>query len=223
MKWRLILVCVLAAALCSGCTSTVKKVDVNKGLDSYYGQRRSVDLLTVRGTNMTITYTGVTEYKVASILPPLNVLPREPGLLEKLVDGAVGLGKWGIGWYFGSQIMTTALEQPRTVTGGLLTMLAQSGAGTLAGNAHMETFRQIARGDAAMLSEVFQRQFDAPLLAEFFPGEPALAYFEFAPAATDESSRVVEDALKLAKAGVLVDPEELSEKTGYRLERVGSE
>ena len=74
-----------------------------------------------------------------------------------------------------------------------------------------------------MLSEVFQRQFDGPLLEAFFPGEPVLAYFEFAPAATDEASRVVEDALKLAKAGVLVDPEELSEKTGYRLERVGSE
>ena len=44
-----------------------------------------------------------------------------------------------------------------------------------------------------------------------------LAYFEFAPAATDEASRVVEDAVKLTKAGVRVDPEELSEKTGYQL------
>lgn len=106
----------LAVVLCSGCTSTVKKVDVNKGLDSYYNQQRSVDLLTVRGTNMTITYTGVAEYKVASILPPLNVIPREPGLLEKIMDGVVGLGKWGLGWYFGSQVMTSALQQPRTVS-----------------------------------------------------------------------------------------------------------
>ncbi len=107
-------------------------------------------------------------------------------------------------------------------TGGLLTMLAQSGAGTLAGNAHMETFRQVARGDAAMLSEVFQRQFDGPLLAEFFPGERVLAYFEFAPPATDDASRVVDDALKLAKAGVQLDPKELSEKTGYQVERSAS-
>ena len=64
---------------------------------------------------MTVTYTGVTEYKVASILPPMNVLPREPELLDKIVDGVVGLGKWGLGWYFGSQIMTSALQQPRTV------------------------------------------------------------------------------------------------------------
>jgi hypothetical protein len=105
----------MAMVLCAGCASTVKKVDLNKGLDSYYNQQRSVDLLTVTGTNMTITYTGVSEYKVASILPPMNVLPHEPGIMEKIVDGVVGLGKWGIGWYYGSQVMTTALQQPRTV------------------------------------------------------------------------------------------------------------
>jgi len=56
-------------------------------------------------------------------------------------------------------------------TGGLLTMLAESGSGTLAGNAHSETFMQIARGDALTVSEVLQRHLDAPLLAEFFPGD----------------------------------------------------
>ena len=65
---------------------------------------------------MTVTYTGVTEYKVASILPPLNAIPREPGVLEKIVDGMVGLGKWGLGWYFGAQIADKALDQPRTVS-----------------------------------------------------------------------------------------------------------
>jgi phage gp29-like protein len=102
-------------------------------------------------------------------------------------------------------------------TGGLLTMLAQSGSGTLAGNAHSETFLQIARSDAAILSEVFQTQFDTPLLREFFPDQPVLAYFEFAPPAGSEVSRVVQDAATLAKAGVRMDVEELSEKTGYRV------
>jgi len=102
-------------------------------------------------------------------------------------------------------------------TGGLLTMLTESGSGTLAGHAHTETFQQIARGDALTVSEVLQTHLDAPLLADFFPGEPVLAYFEFAPVQTDQSSRVVEDAVKLAKAGVQIDPEELAEKTGYRL------
>ena len=103
-------------------------------------------------------------------------------------------------------------------TGGLLTMLAESGSGTLAGNAHSDTFLQIARGDAALLSGLFQEQFDTPLLREYFPGRPILAYFEFAPPAADEVSRVVKDAVELAKAGFRMDVEELSEKTGYRLE-----
>ena len=99
-----------------GCASSVKKVDVNKGLDSYYSQQRVVDLVTIKGSNMTISATGVNEMKVSSILPPLNAIPREPGVLEKIVDGVVGLGKWGLGWYYGSQVMTSALQQPRTVS-----------------------------------------------------------------------------------------------------------
>ena len=39
-------------------------------------------------------------------------------------------------------------------------MLAESGSGTLAGNAHSDTFLQIARSDAALLSGLFQEQFD---------------------------------------------------------------
>jgi len=100
-------------------------------------------------------------------------------------------------------------------TGGLLTMLAESGSGTLAGSAHSETFMQIARSDAAILSGVLQEQFDVPLLAEYFPGLPVLAYFEFAAGLSDQSSRVVDDAVKLAGAGYPVEAEELSEKTGY--------
>lgn len=106
-------------------------------------------------------------------------------------------------------------------TGGLLTMLAESGSGTLAGGAHSETFRQIARGDAAALSEVMQRDVDLPLLAEAFPGWPPLAYFEFAPSPGEEASQVVQDAATLAAAGYPVKPEEVSEKTGYQL-AVGS-
>jgi phage gp29-like protein len=107
-------------------------------------------------------------------------------------------------------------------TGGLLTMLAESGSGTLAGNAHSDTFLQIARSDAALLSGLFQEQFDTPLLREYFPDQPILAYFEFAPPAADEVSRVVKDAVELAKAGVRMDLRELEEKTGYKLQESGS-
>ena len=100
-----------------------------------------------------------------------------------------------------------------------MTMLAEAGSGTLAGNAHSETFLQIARGDAAALSEVLQRDIDLPLLTEAFPGWPVQAYFEFAPpAGGDTVSRVVQDAAALAGAGYAVERGELSEKTGYALQ-----
>ena len=102
-------------------------------------------------------------------------------------------------------------------TGGLLTMLTESGSGTLAGSAHRDTFLQIARGDAVALSEVMQREIDLPMLAQAFPGWPPLAYFEFAPSISDQASRVVQDAAQLAAAGYMVDPAEISEKSGYRL------
>ncbi len=63
-------------------------------------------------------------------------------------------------------------------TGGLLTMLTESGSGTLAGNAHQEAFNQVAQADAVMVSEALQRDFDAPMLAAAFPGWPVEAGFE---------------------------------------------
>ena len=103
-------------------------------------------------------------------------------------------------------------------TGGLLTMLAESGSGTLAGNAHQSTFLQIARGDAAALSEVFQRDIDVPLLRQAFPGQPVQAYFQFTPAVPDEGSKVIQDAAALAGVGYVMDRAELSERTGYTLQ-----
>ena len=102
-------------------------------------------------------------------------------------------------------------------TGGLLTMLAQPGSGTLAGSAHHDSFLQIAKSDAVSLAGVLQNSIDSPLLAKFFPGQPPLAYFEFSPGISEEARQVVEDAVRLKSAGLEVDPAELSEKTGYTL------
>ena len=71
--------------------------------------------------------------------------------------------------------------------------------------------------NAVLLSGVLQRDVDVPLLNRAFPGYPVLAYFEFAPAVSDVSQRVVEDAVRLAGAGYRMEERELAEKTGYRL------
>ena len=62
-------------------------------------------------------------------------------------------------------------------TGGLLTMLTESGSGTLAGNAHQEACNQVAKADAVMVSEALQRDFGAPMLTAAFPDWPVEAVF----------------------------------------------
>jgi phage gp29-like protein len=102
-------------------------------------------------------------------------------------------------------------------TGGKLTALAESGTGTLAGTAHQRAFDDITEAEAALISETFQEQFDRPLLAKLFPGQPQLAYFELAVTRELDPTEVINQALTLAKAGYEIDLAELSEKTGYRL------
>ncbi len=102
-------------------------------------------------------------------------------------------------------------------TGGKLTTLTESGSGTLAGSAHQAAFDDIAEAEAAVISEIFQEQFDRPLLARLFPGQAQLAYFELAATRSLDPEDVIDQALKLARAGYEIDPAELSEKTGYRL------
>jgi hypothetical protein len=56
------------------------------------------------------------------------------------------------------------------------------------------------------------------MLEAFFPGRPALAYFEFSPVVPDQTRQVVQDAADLAKAGLKMDAGEVAEKTGYRVD-----
>lgn len=102
-------------------------------------------------------------------------------------------------------------------TGGMLTMLTESGSGTLAGGAHSETFRAIARGEAQRISELFQEQFDKRLLQVKFPGRPILAYWELAANEKREPGAILDDAVKARNAGLQVDSDEISNKTGYKL------
>lgn len=105
-------------------------------------------------------------------------------------------------------------------TGGLLTMLTESGSGTLAGNAHADTFTQIAKGESKKISECLQRGFDVEILEANFPGKPRLAYFELAANEEMETRQVVADIATLSTAGYKVTREEVEEKTGYELEEM---
>lgn len=101
------------------------------------------------------------------------------------------------------------------ITSSMLTMLAQSGSGTLGGNAHADTFDRVARALAKRVTETLQEQVDAEILEARFPGQPALAYFTILAEEEVDTSAVVEDVGTLRSAGFQVDPAWLKEKTGY--------
>lgn len=68
----------LVLILATGCSTPLKKIDANAWARDYYAQQRTGDLITLEGTNMSITMTGVSKFKLASQLPPITVIPREP-------------------------------------------------------------------------------------------------------------------------------------------------
>jgi phage gp29-like protein len=105
-------------------------------------------------------------------------------------------------------------------TGGKLTMLsAPTGIGQGASEQQADVFADIAAAEALAISECFQRDLDKQLLAAAFPGAPVLAYFELAAPDVEDISAIVAHALQLAQAGYVMDAAELSERTGYRIEK----
>ena len=102
-------------------------------------------------------------------------------------------------------------------TGGKLTMLAESGSGTLAGSAHQDAWDDICQSEAKLLSSVLQKQIDGPRLDLKFPGQPKLAYFDLCAHDEDDPNEVADQTQKFSSAGYEIDPEQLSEKTGYRI------
>ncbi len=103
-------------------------------------------------------------------------------------------------------------------TGGLLTSLAESGSGTLAGNAHFDTWRTIMRADARKIAEAIQKQLCVGLLEARFPGEPCLAEFQFETEPDPTAKEVGELAVLFKNAGFKMRADELSQMTGYTLE-----
>lgn len=104
-------------------------------------------------------------------------------------------------------------------TGGKLTMLNDAvGIGGGQSGTHAETFRTLARAEAQEISEIFQRQLDAPYLEAHYPGVPVLAYFELCFREQQDTSAYIDDLAKLAAAGYRVPADEVARKTGYPVE-----
>lgn len=102
-------------------------------------------------------------------------------------------------------------------TGGTLTSLAESGTGTLAGEAQMEVFRTLAKAEARKISEVISKQFVNRWLDRLYPGKPRLVYW--AMDAEDEQGKMahVEKIAKMAAVGYRAEDDEVSELIGMRV------
>lgn len=113
----------------------------------------------------------------------------------------------------------------RRATGGLLTVLAESGSGTLAGSAHMEAFRQIAANDAISIAECINRQYVRRRLAAQFPGLPVLVYFTLTQPVINDRAATVNMLCQLAGQRWRATDEAVSEEVGVEVhtEEVQSE
>jgi hypothetical protein len=107
-------------------------------------------------------------------------------------------------------------------TGGLLTVLAESGSGTLAGSVHESAFRQIARGVGRRISQAFQISIDKTRCAVKFPGRPVQAYFEMLAPEFRDVDKAVENVVSLAGQGYRTPADKVSELTGYEVIDVGA-
>lgn len=105
-------------------------------------------------------------------------------------------------------------------TGGKLTMLNEAtGLGSGNANAHDDAFDDLAIEEAGVISEIFQKMFDADVLAKTHPGQPTLAYFELCAKDEEDLTQLADHVSKLSAAGYQLDDEELSEKFGLKIEK----
>ena len=86
--------------------------------------------------------------------------------------------------------------------------------------AHADVFEQLAKADARKISDIFNRSLVDTWLAEEFPGQPKAARFSLAANEETKTGEIVAHIKDLYAAGLQVDEQEASERTGYKLTRI---
>lgn len=148
---------------------------------------------------------------------------------ESVFEGKSGVIPYGSQVSYGSESRGTEpfsafLEHQQKLivlmaTGGTLTSLAESGAGTLAGNAQMDVWRQIVRRDVRRISNAMNRMLCRRILEREFPGKPAFAEFQLDTTPKPTAEEMLQLAGAAASAGFEMDAEELSQATGWTIRR----
>lgn len=106
-------------------------------------------------------------------------------------------------------------------TGGILGSLAEAtGLGSGVADAHTETWREIIKADAFKIANLVNRYVANKLLEAFFPGKEKLAFFSIDTNTPKSATEVLDCAVKASQAGLMIDPVQLSEMTGFKISRV---
>lgn len=105
----------------------------------------------------------------------------------------------------------------RLATGGTLMSMAESGAGTLAGNGQKDVWQSIVARDSGLVAQAVNRSLLKPFLAAAFPGKPQAVDFQFDLTEKPTPKEIFDIAASARNAGYLIDQEELEEATGFTL------
>jgi hypothetical protein len=106
-------------------------------------------------------------------------------------------------------------------TAGHLTMLSlPTGIGKGASKEHDDAWQKIALAKAMRINETLQRDFDAPELAEAFPGAPVCVEFALSIKDEEDVGHLLDSAVKAESIGLQTDAAEISERSGLKLTRI---
>ena len=106
-------------------------------------------------------------------------------------------------------------------TGGTLATLAESGSGTLAGDAQQDEWNRIIRADKRIISNAINKQICERVVRSCadFKGQPVLAEFQLDDTPKPTPKEMLELASTASSAGFEMDAEELSQACGFTLRK----
>lgn len=106
--------------------------------------------------------------------------------------------------------------------GGELTLLSESGSGTLAGGAHEDGLISLYKADAKNIGAVLHEQLFKPAIQEAFPGAPVLVRYKLDYPQQYDIAVETSAIATLVNAGFKPSAAQVKERTGYDCEEVAS-
>lgn len=118
---------------------------------------------------------------------------------------------------FDRRYKTATEEIAMLTTSGKLTIMAESGSGTLAGGAQADGFGDWAADETGDIASVLTAQLVNRVLDEYHPGQPHLVEFTLSCVDKSTPDKEIANATMLRTNGYDLDDAEVSERTGWQV------